>query len=123
MPYKDKEFHQYCRRVWRREQRHPGWRQVFVDCDGMCQWAMDGGVCGEVEKLEFHELFAEDKKGDGRMQKRILYCIAHHFEAHQGIVNERHHPGKLQEDVAYEMKRCGGLAPWMVKYGLSPKLR
>lgn len=121
MPYKDREAQRaFWRRTYRRR-RHGNWRQVYVDCDGMCQFPVNGGVCGAVDDLEFHEQFGEN--GDGRMQQRILYCNSHHDEVHNDVtINERHYPTMLQADVGAEIEDAGGYRAWLDKFGLKEKV-
>lgn len=120
MPYSDYENHKRYNRIRNRDKRHPGWRQTFLDYNGMC------AECGSTESLEFHEPFGEDKgNGSGpKMQARVLYCNLCHGKYHEKAgdccINERHWPSRLQEDVAWEIERAGGLQQWMDKFGLSP---
>ena len=123
MPYKDKEWHKHKRRCWRRDQRHPGWRQTYVDCDGECQWKVEGYLCRDRDLLEFHHYYMKKKRnGDEYKEMRTLYCLRHHQETHiddTGIVcNERHYPSMLQEDICVEIEEAGSYDKWIEKHGL-----
>ncbi len=110
----------YLDRVRKRDERHGNWRQVFLDCMGMCQFPVDEGVvCGELEGLEFHEQFGEVKNGEAKFQQRVLLCNYHHFSVHgDKWVNKRHYPSKLQTDVQIEILLCGSLQDWIEQYKL-----
>ena len=123
MPYSDPDYHRFMTRTRVRSKRHPGWRQTFVDCNGECQWRVNGSICRERDTLEFHEQYGEDHNGDGRFQQRILYCNAHHNEAHNDVeVNDRRYASKLQEDVCIEVEIVGGYRQWLEKYGLKERV-
>lgn len=110
----------YLRRVERRAERHGNWRQVYLDCMGMCQYPVEEGVvCGELDSLEFHEQFGESKKGELKLQQRVLLCNYHHWSIHgEKWCNKRHYPSMLQTDVQVEIKLCGSLANWIEHYNL-----
>lgn len=121
MPYVDRNQKRYHDRVYTRDKRHPGWRQVYVDCQGMCQGIHDDGeICGDTDGLEYHEIFGEDHNGDGRMQQRILLCNLCHSLEHQkrNFVQERHYPSMLQQDISYEIEQAGSVQLWVDKYEL-----
>ena len=115
MPYKDKANQVRAQRFYIREKRHPNWRQTYINANGMCV------NCSEVEGLEFHEPFGEDHNGDGKMQVRSLLCNSCHYDEHihEGYsVNRRPYPSMLQEDVAWEMAKYGGVDNWEKAFGL-----
>jgi hypothetical protein len=120
MPFKEVDDYRRWNRIRKRGERHPGWRQTFLDYNGMC------AKCGSPENLEFHEPFGEDKGNNGgpKMQARILYCITCHGDYHRYAgdctCNARRFPSRLQEDVAWEIERAGGLQQWIDKFGLHP---
>jgi len=120
MPYHNGEVAKLCRRNYNRTVRHGNWRQVYVTCQGMCQYSENGnGICGETRYLEFHEIFGEDKKGEGKMQQRVLMCQYHHslLPGHD-LVKSRYYPSMLSEDVSLEVLLCGGWKKWLKKYNL-----
>ena len=105
----------------KRKQRHgKNWRQIIIDCGGMCCWEYEGYPCCETENLEFHELFGEG--WDGRMQQRILYCPTHHSESHQKYYNldayDNRKKSNLMWDVSLEVLELGGHDRWVKKFNL-----
>jgi len=124
MPYKEPEMRRYYWRCKSRKRAHgKNWRQIYVDCDRMCQWRNeDGELCGSMDGLEFHENFGEDHNGDGRMQQRLLLCYYHHYLYHMeygyGVNNCQPNISKLKEDVFFEIERAGSYKKWLEKYGL-----
>jgi len=110
----------YLDRVRRREERHGNWRQIYLDCLGMCQFPLEEGIiCGETEGLEFHEQFGEAKGEELKLQQRVLLCNYHHWSVHgQKWVNQRHYPSMLQTDVDIEVKLCGSFPNWIEHYNL-----
>lgn len=101
--------------------RHGNWRQIVIDCLGMCVYLEDGELCGQVEYLEFHEIFGEDKYTQGKMQQRVLLCLTHHAAvdgAHSGVEN-RINKSMLMEDVSLEILLCGSYQNWIEKYNLN----
>jgi len=111
----DVDLVRFLKRTEKRTERYPTWRQVFLDCFGLCQYpAGYGNICGSPDTLEFHESY--DNKG--KVKQIVLVCNYHHFSIHQGIVNPRYYPSKLQLDVEIEMKLAGGLIEWIKKYRL-----
>lgn len=116
----DPDLIRYLYRIEKREERHGNWRQIYLDCMGMCQYPVEEGVpCGETDSLEFHEQFGEAKNGEVKPQQRVLLCNYHHWSIHgEKWVNKRHYPSMLQTDVAIEIKLCGSLADWVAKYNL-----
>lgn len=125
MPFKGED-----KRIWQRnrnrEKRYgKNWRQIYVDCNGMCQGKdseFDGVVyCGEIDNLEFHEIH----DGEGRVVKVILLCTRHHDLApeHKDGVTishlSRHYPSMMQEDIQREIQECGGMDAWKSKYHLA----
>lgn len=104
-------------RMRKRKERHGDFRQVFVDCGGMCV------RCHSVYGLEFHEPFGEDHKEEGRMQSRLLFCTKCHQNEHPG-----HAKGQLRlwefktsilaEDMDLEIFLHGGWDEWIKDFGL-----
>ncbi len=110
----------YLYRVKDRNQRHGNWRQVYLDCEGSCQYPIEEGApCGELETLEFHAQFGEAKDEELKLQQRVLLCNYHHWSIHgEKWVNKRHGPSMLQADVNAEILLCGSLANWIEYYNL-----
>lgn len=113
----------YHTRCAMRKQRHGNWRQIYYDCDGMCQWReFDDSICGEVDYLEFHAPDGEGNDIEGVAKERVLICRTHHVEVHgDRFVNERGYLPLLQEDIAYEIENLGGLAAWKKHYKIVEK--
>ena len=91
------------------------WRQVFVDCGGMCI------NCFNVISLEFHEPFGEDKYGWGMLQARILLCYDCHNEEHPNLLfrNDKYiKASMLSLDVDFEILMEGGYDNWIKNHGL-----
>lgn len=111
-------------RTTQRTWRHGNWRQTYVDCGGICQGRIDGGICGNTELLELHEHFGECKNGSeneqAKLQQRVLLCFTCHKDYHEGYahLNERRYVSKIHEDVAFEIAVAGGYQEWIRKYGL-----
>ena len=120
MPFKDIEVKRHYDRILHRDKRHPGWRQTYLDYNGMC------AECGEIEGLEFHEPFGEDKGNNSgpKFQVRVPLCNPCHSDEHKKhgdrAFGERCGLSYLQADVKWEMEQAGGLEGWMVKFGLEP---
>ena len=125
MPYKDKARQGLAQRGCIRTLRHGNWRQIYLDCGGMCSFVeADGSICGSPDKLEFHEDFGEAKNGENKLQHRRLVCHYHHEILHRedgdGIkCFYRPHPHRLQEDVAAEIAYSGSTEAWARKYNLN----
>ncbi len=111
-----RERYNFQARMRKRAYRHgKNWRQVYVDCGGMCV------SCYAVDTLEFHEPFREDKMGWGVFQSRVLLCYdCHHEETRlQGFVNMKNtKPSQLAEDVNIEIIMEGGYDEWIERYNL-----
>ena len=91
------------------------WRQVFVNCGGMCL------KCFAVDTLEFHEPFGEDKLGWGILQSRVILCHDCHMGIeHQDMFNGMRYirPSQLSDDVAIEIMVAGGYDNWIKKFNL-----
>jgi len=111
----DIDLLRFFSRIEKRTERYPNWRQVFLDCFGMCQYPInDEQICGNPDTLEFHESYDDE----GTVIQTVLVCNYHHFSIHQGIVNPRHYPSRLQIDVEVEIKLAGGLSEWQKKFNL-----
>lgn len=98
-----------------------GWRQVVVDCGGICV------MCGETEGLEFHDLF-EEKNGNGskhiRMHQYVLLCLKCHQGEHlqEGWRVATNRPvSQLMKDVDYEVWCSGGYKAWVERFGLEDR--
>lgn len=122
MPYKNKERRALANRGYKRTYRHKDWRQVYVDCNGMCQFPVNGGVCGATEFLEYHEPFGEINGQEVKFQQRVLLCPDHHAELEgeqvQDMIRNRWQGSMLQQDVALEILLFGGYQQWLDRYGL-----
>lgn len=120
MPWRDYIYEKYRKRCQIRLSRHGNWRQWYVRCDGMCQYTMeDGGICGEAEGLEFHELFGEAKNGELKLQERQLLCNPHHQDVHPALnFKSRYYPSCLQQDITLEVTICGGYQNWLQYFNL-----
>lgn len=116
----DIDLQRFIVRGEHREKRHGNWRQVFLDCSGLCVYEVEPDVtCSELDGLEFHEIFRETKKGENKFQQRVLLCNYHHWSVHgEKWVNVRHYPSMLQTDVTIELYLCGGLVEWIAKFNL-----
>ena len=124
MPYKNLERRALARRGYVRTYRHKNWRQVYIDCDGMCQFPVDEVVCGVMEFLEFHEPFGElEVNGlEVKFQQRVLLCPDHHAEVEgfdvQDLIKGQWQGSMLQGDVALEIALCGSVEQWLDRYAL-----
>lgn len=136
------EYLRWYERMRNRSRRHgKDWRQIFIDCGGMCIYPEDDGLpCGSTVNLEFHEVFMEIKNPDkqkrttraiqSKMQQRILLCPYHHNIEHGkdnitggngGYSIEPHrNPNKsmLAEDVDIDILLSGGYQEWLNKYNI-----
>lgn len=101
-------------RLANRTYRHGNWRQVVVDCGGMCT------NCYAVRTLEFHEPFGEDKYGWGKFQTRVLLCHDCHSLEHEKMFAENRNiqPSRLMEDVDIEIIMEGGYNNWIKNHNL-----
>lgn len=109
------EKRRFQQRMANRTYRHGGdWRQVVVDCGGMCL------TCYAGRGLEFHELFGEDRYRLGKFQVRVLSCHDCHSLEHGGIFegNRNIHPSQLMEDVDTEVIMEGGYDNWIKNHSL-----
>lgn len=124
-PYKSKDRWNLCQRGVTRRRRHGDWRQIVIDCGGMCVWRdPDGTLCGRIEHLEFHEVFGEDDNGSnslqGKMQERILLCPKHHALSHPQRMSTEFNlkKSRVMGDIDEEILNCGGYDQWLEKYKL-----
>lgn len=122
MPFKDKNRQALASRGNMRTYRHGNWRQTFVDCNGMCQYPVNGAVCGAIENLEFHEPFGEIHGAIIKFQQRVLLCVEHHRELEgvpaQELFTENRKPSRLFADVNLEIYLVGSYQGWLDKYSL-----
>ena len=118
MPYADKEIRNLLRRARDRTKVHGNWRQVVINCNGMCVYKDNGIVCGSTEHLEFHEIYGEDS--NSTLQHRILLCPLHHSKMHPETIDTYMQPrkSKLMKDIDLEIIRCGGYDAWVNMYML-----
>lgn len=117
MPNRNRELRKYTNRCHHRKKRHgANWRQFFENSLGMCTYQLaDGSYCGCIFYLEFHAPFGEISP----FNVRVLRCVEHHAEEHAGIVNERPQVNLLQEDISFEIWRCGGYEGWLEHYDIT----
>lgn len=109
MASKDPELRRRHNRVTNRNRKFANWRQIYIDCSGMCVW------CGEVEGLEYHHItpdivvllchFCHDVEQDVDQ--------ASFFHYHRNMARSL-----LAEDIEYEIVKCGGYVNWLEKYNL-----
>jgi hypothetical protein len=120
-----KSLRRYQYRVGQRNHRHGNnWRQVVVDCAGLCVWKDNEGYpCCSIENLQFHEPFGEDKLGWGIFQQRVLLCSEHHdiAERHYFERNRMSYQSLVLEDVSLEILACGSYDKWVERYGLKDR--
>jgi len=122
MPYKNPERRAFVQRCDWRTRHHGNWRQIFIDCGGVCTYLdEDGNVCGAVEDLELHEIFGENHgRDDPKFQIRVLRCPYHHS------LEPQHNPKSfwgqrfslLCQDVQKDIEYCGSYDNWIRKYDL-----
>jgi hypothetical protein len=112
------------RRASDRTRRHGNWRQVFIDCGGMCIARINGEVlpCGSHDSLELHEVWGENHNNEiGKLSQRILLCNHHHglIGGHrERLIHNQVHSSMLFEDVMLEQTKCGGYRDWVALYEL-----
>ncbi len=110
-------------RMSERKHRHGNFRQVWIDCAGVCIHKDENGfVCGSTKNIEFHEPFGEDKMGWNIMQARVLECFLCHCKEHPQLNGEPLRctsPGEiLAEDIQLEIWMHGGWEQWIKDFGL-----
>jgi hypothetical protein len=111
---KDIDLMRFIKRIEKRTARYSNWRQIYYDCNGMCQYPVNSDyVCGEMDGLEYHEMYEGDI-----VIKIALLCNYHHNSVHNGIVNPRHYKSMLQTDIDIEVKLAGGVDNWKNKYNI-----
>lgn len=117
---KGRDLKQYNDRIGKRTQRHPEWRQTYIDCTGMCQFPIEEGIiCAELEGLEFHEVYILDDKNNLIRIYEVLLCNYHHWSIHGAKwVNERHYPSMLQFDIQLEIETYGSYQNWLKEFNL-----
>ena len=115
----DQDLMRWFKRTQQRDIRYPNWRQVYYDCNGICQYPVsnEGELCGELDTLEFHEIY----DSEGKVIQIALVCLYHHQSIHDGICNPRHFPSKLQIDIDIEMRLCSSLENWKAKYQITER--
>ena len=123
--YKNLERRRLSNRGTVRTFRHGNWRQVYVDCLGMCVAQINGSglPCGAIDFLELHEAWGESNLGENKFQQRILLCSLHHAliedRAHQAeFILGQYRPSVLPRDIALEIAWEGGYAKWVAKWKL-----
>ena len=119
------EKRKFQNRMAKRSYKHgKNWRQVFVDCAGMCISKDEEGMpCGHTDGLQFHEPFGEDRLGWGILQARVLLCTHHHTLEHERLFggegdNWFIHPSCLDEDMDIEIQLHGGYDQWIKDFNL-----
>lgn len=126
MPHKNLARRQLASRGTSRTYNHGNWRQVYIDCMGLCVAHVNGDElpCGAVTSLEFHELWGENgHSSQGKFQQRVLMCNKHHAlvegRAHQAaLILDQYKPSRLQDDVQLEIVVAGGYRGWVERYHL-----
>ena len=126
MPYKNLGRRKLSTRGAVRTMRHGNWRQIYIDCMGMCVAKVNGddSPCGAVDGLELHETFGENShRSDPKFQQRVLLCNLHHAlledRGHQaGFILDQYRPSVLADDVELEIMVGGGYQKWVKKWGL-----
>lgn len=125
MPCKDPVRRGVYSRGATRSGRHGNWRQTYIDCAGVCVARNgSGGVCGEVEGLEFHEIFGENgHRNDPKFQIRVLLCNHHHSliedRTHQSyFISSCYRHSVLGADVQREIEYAGGYDRWIARWNL-----
>jgi len=114
----------FFNRMAKRTFKHGNWRQVWIDCGGMCIYRdIEGNICGAVDNLYFHEPFGEDHNGWGMMQSRIILCGTHHHEEHNELFGglDENWRGKypvLNDDVQLEIWMHGSYDQWVKDFNL-----
>lgn len=120
--YRDKARQALAMRGVNRTARHGNWRQIYLNCHGICQYPINGGVCGETENLEFHEPFGEIHGAIVKFQQRVLLCVEHHRELEgvqaQELFTENRKPSMLSADVTLEIYLSGSYGKWLDRYNL-----
>lgn len=126
MPYADPELRKWSLRMSVRNHSHPGWRQWYLDCGGICVAPVadsNGWLwpCGESDGLEFHA-----PEGESNSDYRILLCRKHHMEEHperqldlMPDENYQYKKSMLSDDVIFEIWKCGGTDNWIRKFNLA----
>ena len=109
--YANRNYHTFYARCRKRDHRHPNWRITYDRAYGICQMP----DCDQVDDLELHEPFGEDRLGTGKMQLRVLLCLYHHEQEHQrlfmgGLV--RHNYSMIADDVSLEIFILGSIERW-----------
>lgn len=111
---KDIDLMRFINRIEKRTSRYPNWRQVYWDCNGMCQYPVENGICGEMKGIEYHEIY----NSDGDVSQIVLLCNYHHNSIHNGIVNERRYQSMSARDIEIEMMLSGNADEWKKKFNI-----
>tara|TARA_Y100000310_G_C20159089_1_gene568309 strand:- start:64 stop:423 length:360 start_codon:yes stop_codon:yes gene_type:complete len=103
-----------------RKFRHGNWRQIYVDCNGICQFP----ECSVIDGLEFHEFFGEVKTdGEHKFQQRVLLCTDHHAEVEgrnvQDMILNHYYRSMVAEDITLEIYLAGSYKKWLERYNLN----
>ena len=104
-----------CRMAKRTYRHGKNWRQVFINCGGMCI------NCYKTEGLEFHEPFGENHNNWLKFQSRVLLCPSCHSEEHGNIFREEARyirRSQLSEDIDIEIMMHGGYNQWIKDFNL-----
>ena len=108
-----------AKRNYNRTMRYGNWRQIYCDNDGMCQGIReDGELCAAVDALEIHE----ETDGISVISWKLLCILCHcALRSHKGDSTSRRYASKLAEDIAEEMRECGGLENWKKAFHIREK--
>ena len=113
-----------AQRACDRKHNHGNWRQIWIDCGGMCIAKINGKdePCASHDSLEFHEVWGENHNNQtGKFMHRILLCNHCHSLIgghHAKFIKFQSHPSMLHDDVMIEQDKCGGYKNWVALYEL-----
>ena len=119
MPALNKEYRDRHHRDYQRTKLHGNWRQIVINYHGLC------AGCGQPIIDDLHEPFGESKDKfnvpgtNGKFQQRVPLCIDCHQREHiRSIIPNRLWVGKYLDDISIEIRECGSLGAWNLKYGV-----
>lgn len=135
MPYRDRNRKRRSdRNSWRKRYHGWDWRGIIEyygrTCANTSNPELDG-LCMEIESLELHEPFGEDKRRavnadfqQGYMQQRILLCRQCHRAEHQAHLFplDRGLESLYLQDTDDEIIELGSMQAWYDKYRVGESL-